>query len=275
VPAVIAYRVATGLTSLTCEASPSHRAEGGYLQCGRPCVGKGGQRHQRASHLLRARQHHDIVPVVATAVLAFDAVVPDAVAFGAAIGVCEKVPAAPAGLTSLAKRSRASPSCRMWTLTVLPAACVEEPAAPAGLATFGGDAAPCNRAGWGRLQFCRQCVRKGQQHPQATPLLRATQRHAIVPDVAAYSAASSVCERANSSCRPYIFHERCRSWPACRWRSPTVPTPAYAERASSNCGPYLSYVNRSAMPTSRRASSTSRHCISSVRGGATPSCRVW
>ena len=101
------------------------------------------------------------------------------------------------------------------------------------------------------LRWRYQCVQKGQQHQQALHLLRAMQRHTIVPDVIIYNGAICVCKegqqhqqalrllraiqrhavvavaitdtaaigacgRASSTSRPYIFCEQCSTAPSCR-----------------------------------------------------------
>jgi len=132
------------------------------------------QQRQQAIHVLRALQRH--------------AAVPEMVTYSAAISVCEKGSAAPAGLPSLtccaapchragscrmwfltglpsacARRTGSTsrpyisclrcsvmPSCLMWLSTVLPSACAEVLAAPAGIISPMSVAEPCHRAGCGR-----------------------------------------------------------------------------------------------------------------------------
>jgi len=62
------------------------------------------------------------------------------------------------------------------------------------------------------ISACEEC----RQHQQALHLLRAMQRHAIVPDVVNYSAAISACGSASSTGRPYISYERRGAMPSCR-----------------------------------------------------------
>ena len=87
------------------------------------------------------------------------------------------------------------PSCRMWSPTAPPSA----------------------RA------------KRGQQNQQALHLLRAVQRHAIVPVVTAYSVAVRACERISSTGRPHISCGRCKAMPSCRMGSHTVLPPAHAK----------------------------------------------
>ena len=64
---------------------------------------------------------------------------------------------------------------------------------------------------------------KGQQHPQALRFLRALQRHAIVPDVVTYGAVISVCEKGPAApaglTSPFV---QCSVMPSCRRGLPTV-----------------------------------------------------
>ena len=58
---------------------------------------------------------------------------------------------------------------------------------------------------------------KGQQHRPAVQLSRAVQRHAIVPDVIAYSApVSALAKRGLQHQWPYISYVRCGAMPPCR-----------------------------------------------------------
>jgi len=68
------------------------------------------------------------------------------------------------------------------------------PAAPAGLTSLASVSAPCPLAGGDYPLCCHRRVRKGQRHKQALHLLRALQRHATVPEVVTSSAAIRVCE---------------------------------------------------------------------------------
>jgi len=64
-----------------------------------------------------------------------------------------------------------------------------------GLTSLTCDAAPGHRARCVHLQCCHQRARRRQQHQHTLHLLRARQRHAIVPEVFAYSAAFGACGR--------------------------------------------------------------------------------
>jgi len=118
---------------------------------------------------------------------------------------------------------------------------------------------------------------KGQQHQQASHLLRVMQRHVSAPIVIPYNAAISAsgasrlyipgsdaapchcaqrdhlqrCHRACSTSRPYVSYGRCS---AISWCSTWLPAtlPVVHARASSSCRPYISYERCSAMPLCRR-----------------------
>jgi len=97
-------------------------------------------------------------------------------------------------------------------------------------------AAPCHRAGCGRSQCCHQNAWKGQPPQRAVPLLGATQRHAIVPEVAADSAASSARERASSTSRPHHSYERRSAMKSCRLWPPTALPAACAKGPTAPAG---------------------------------------
>ena len=124
-----------GLTFLTCEAAPCHRAGCGYLQCCRQRVRKGACSTSRPS-----------ISYVR----------------------CSAEPSCrmwlPAGLPSTCARRSGStcrpyiydvccsvmPSCLMWLSAVLPSACAKVPAAPAGIFSPMSVAEPGHCAGGGR-----------------------------------------------------------------------------------------------------------------------------
>jgi len=133
-------------------------------QCHRPGCGHLRGCHQR---VWQCKQHRRTFHLLRA--LQYPAVEPDVNAYSAAIRECEKGPAAPAGPYFSCVGCGATPSCRMW-----------------------------------HLRCCQQRVRKGASSPQpASHLLRALQRHAIVPDGTAYSAALSAsgnCQRHPQVC---------------------------------------------------------------------------
>jgi len=97
------------ITSLTCDAELGHRAGWGHLPRCRMRVRK-GQRHQPASHLVRAVQLLALVPEVFT--------------YSAALGVCDKRQQALHLLRAL-QHHAIEPPCRMWQPTAPPSACAK------------------------------------------------------------------------------------------------------------------------------------------------------
>jgi len=129
-----------------------------------------GQQHQRALPRLREMPRQVVVPGVVT--------------YGAAISGCD----------AEGRRSQQDFAPDVSTRSAAFSAGEKGPAGPSELTSLKCDAALCHRAGCGHLLRCHKRVRKGQQHQQASHLVRATRRHAIVPEVSAYSAAISVCD---------------------------------------------------------------------------------
>jgi len=209
-----------GMTSLSSGAALRHRAGRDRLQSCRQRARK-GQRHRQASHLLRPMQSHAIGRMGSPSVL------PPARA---------KVPAAPAGVTSLAAVAEPCHRAGCGHLQRRRQRVRKGPAEPAGLTSLTCGATPRHRAGRDRLQCCRQRVRKNQQHRQASHLLRPMQSHAIMPDGVTYSAATSACKGASSTSKHYVSCGRCSAMPLRRWWSPTVLSPARAKVPEAQAG---------------------------------------
>jgi len=116
---------------------------------------------------------------------------------------------------------------------------------------------------------------KGQQCPQASHLLRAVQRHAVVPVVFTYCVAVSACERgpAVTAGRTSLTSDAAPSGRLC---SRTVRGSVRAKRTSGVSRPYISHDRCSAMPSSRMGLRAVRPSARLLRRcGAMPSGPTW
>ena len=175
-----------------------------------------GQQQRPALHLLRTLQCRAIVPEV--------------VAYRAAINVCVRA-------SSTSRPCISYVRCGAW-----PACLMRLP------------------------RCCHQRVRKFQQHKRALHLFRAMRRHAIVPDVIAYGAAISVRGSSSSTSRHYVSYEGCgamplrRMWATAATGGRSVASVLSGERCRTRASRRMG--SRAVLPLAhvRRARRASRLC---------------